>query len=80
MGLDNDWEAPAVQAAIERALRAITVAGNRAGVLALTPHEEERFGAWGTRYFATVSTSLITQALRQAATQARHPDAARLNC
>ena len=76
MGHGSDWMAPEVQAAIERALRAIDSAGNCAGVLALTPQDEERFGAWGARYFATVTSSVITQALRHAATQGRTPGAA----
>jgi len=76
MGHGSDWMAPEVQAAIERALRAIDGAGNCAGVLALTPQDEERFGAWGARYFATVTSSVITQALRHAATQGRTPGAA----
>jgi 4-hydroxy-2-oxoheptanedioate aldolase len=75
MGFGNDWKAPEVLDAIERALRAISAAGACAGVLALTLEDEERFGAWGARYFATVTTSLITQALQQAATQGRDPTA-----
>jgi len=71
MGFDNDWKAPVVQAAIERALRAIAGAGSCAGVLALTLDDEDRFAAWGARFFATVTTSVITQALRHAATQGR---------
>ena len=71
MGHGSDWKAAPVQAAIEQALRAVTAAGKCAGVLALTPEDEERGAAWGARYFATVSTSLFTQALRQAATQGR---------
>lgn len=71
MGHDNDWNAPPVMAAIERALRAIDAAGNCAGILALTPDDEARFGGWGARLFATVTTSVITQALKQAATQGR---------
>ncbi|MBC7380595.1 MAG: 4-hydroxy-2-oxovalerate aldolase [Burkholderiaceae bacterium] len=76
MGHGSDWMAPEVLAAIERALRAIDGAGNCAGVLALTPQDEERFGAWGARYFATVTSSVITQALRHAATLGRAPGAA----
>lgn len=75
MGHGSDWKAPAVMALIERALRAIDGAGNCPGVLALTPQDEERFGAWGARYFATVTTSLITQAFKQAATQGRQAGA-----
>lgn len=79
MGHGADWKAPAVQAAIERALRAIAGAGNCPGVLALTPQDEEHFGAWGARYFATVTTSVITQAFKQAATQGRQPGTAAIS-
>ena len=80
MGYGNDWKAAPVMASIERALRAIDGTGTCAGVLALTPEDEDRFGSWGARYFATVTTSIITQALRHAATQGRQPGAAaRLN-
>ena len=66
MGFGNDWKSPAVEAAIERALRAISGAGNCAGIIALTPEDEAKYGQWGARYFATVVSSVITQALRQA--------------
>jgi 4-hydroxy-2-oxoheptanedioate aldolase len=69
MGHGSDWKAAPVQAAIESALRAVAAAGNCGGVLALTAEEEDRCAAWGARYFATVTTSLFTTALRQAATQ-----------
>lgn len=71
MGFGNDWKAPAVLAAIERGLRAIAASGACPGVLALTREDEDRFAAWGARFFATVTTSVITQALRQAAPQGR---------
>ncbi len=73
MGHENRWTDEPVQAAIERALRAVASAGNCPGVLALTRDEEERYAAWGGRYFATVSTGLITQALRQAAAAGTSP-------
>lgn len=66
MGFDNDWKCATVMAEIERALRAIAGAGNCGGVIALTPEDEDRFGAWGARYFAGVATGLITQAMQQA--------------
>jgi len=66
MGFDNDWQCPQVEAEIERALRAISAAGNCAGVVALTPEHEAKYGAWGARYFAGVTTGLITRALQQA--------------
>ncbi|MEN7527296.1 aldolase/citrate lyase family protein [Cupriavidus sp. DL-D2] len=67
MGYGNDWKAPAVAAAIEQALRAIQAQNKCAGIIALTPEDERHYGAFGARYFATVATSLITQAFRQAA-------------
>lgn len=66
MGFGSDWRSPEVDAAIQRALRAIAGAGNCPGILALTPDDEAKFAGWGARYFATVASSLITQALRQA--------------
>jgi len=75
MGLSNDWKAPAVLAEIERALRAVAGAGGCPGVLALTPEDEERFGGWGARFFATVTSSVFTQALRQAASADRQAGA-----
>ena len=66
MGFDNDWKSAPVLGEIERALRAISAAGNCAGVIALTPEDEELFGAWGARYFAGVTTGLITRAFQQA--------------
>ncbi len=71
MGHENRWTDPPVQAAIERALRAVSGQGKCAGVLALTPEEEERYAAWGGRYFASVTTALITRAFQQAARQGR---------
>ena len=56
---------------VEKALRAVHGQGKCAGVLALTPEEEARYAQWGGRYFATVTTSLITRAFRQAATDGR---------
>ena len=67
MGLGSDWKAPPVEAAIAQALRAISGAGQCAGTLALTPADEEKYAQWGARYFASVTTSIITQAFRQAA-------------
>lgn len=74
MGFDNNWEAPQVQAAIEQTLRAISSTGQCAGILALTPEDEEKYSQWGARYFATVTTSLITRALKQAASAGRDTD------
>jgi 4-hydroxy-2-oxoheptanedioate aldolase len=73
MGHENRWQDAPVQAAIEQVLRAVAGAGCCPGVLALSPEEEARYAAWGGRYFATVSTSLITQALKAAA-HSKRPD------
>jgi 4-hydroxy-2-oxoheptanedioate aldolase len=67
MGHGNQWSDPPVQAAIEQALRAIHSAGKCPGILALTLDDEEKYAAWGARYFASVTTGIITSALRQAA-------------
>ncbi|WP_395346872.1 HpcH/HpaI aldolase/citrate lyase family protein [Variovorax sp. UC122_21] len=66
MGFGNDWKAPEVEAKIEQALRAVSGTGQCAGVIALTPEDEDKYGAWGARYFASVTTSLITRAFQQA--------------
>jgi 4-hydroxy-2-oxoheptanedioate aldolase len=75
MGYGNNWKAPAVAAAIEQALRAVHGAGKCAGIIALTPDDEREYGQFGARYFATVATSLITQAFRQAAQAGREAPA-----
>ena len=67
MGFENRWNEPPVQAAIERTLKAVADAGKCPGILALTPEDEDRYAAWGARYFATVSTGIITKALKDAA-------------
>lgn len=67
MGFENRWTEPPVQAAIETALRAIHAVGKCPGILAMTVEDEEKYGAWGARYFATVSTGIITKALKDAA-------------
>lgn len=66
MGFDKDWMCAMVQIEIERAFRAISKAGNCGGIFALTTDDEDRFSAWGARYFAGVATGLITQALQRA--------------
>jgi 4-hydroxy-2-oxoheptanedioate aldolase len=66
MGFGSDWKAPEVEAEIERALRAVSGTGTCAGTIALTPEDEDKYGAWGARYFASVTTSLITRAFQQA--------------
>ena len=67
MGYENRWNEPAVQSAIEFSIKAVASAGKCPGILALTPEDEERYSNWGARYFATVSTGIITAALRDAA-------------
>ncbi len=67
MGFGNDWSAAPVVAAIEQALRAISGAGKCAGTIALTLEHEAMYSAWGARYFANVTSSIFTQALKAAA-------------
>jgi 4-hydroxy-2-oxoheptanedioate aldolase len=71
MGFENRWQEPPVQEAIERALRAVAATGTCPGILALTPAEEDRYAGWGARYFATVTTGVITKALKEAAAGAK---------
>ncbi len=67
MGHENRWGEAPVQAAIEHVLRTVAAAGKCPGVLALSLAEEDRYAGWGGRYFASVTTGLITQAFAQAA-------------
>lgn len=67
MGFENRWQELPVQQAIESALRAVAASGCCPGILALNEDEEERYAAWGARYFASVTTGIFTQALKQAA-------------
>jgi len=67
MGFGTNWAAPAVQTAIEQALLAIAAAGKCAGTIALTPEDEDKYAKLGARYFANVTTSIITRAFKQAA-------------
>jgi 4-hydroxy-2-oxoheptanedioate aldolase len=67
MGHENRWMDAPVQQAIEQVLRAVAAQGKCPGILALSMADEERYAPLGARYFATVTTSLFTQALRQAA-------------
>lgn len=67
MGYENRWSEASVQAAIEKTIRAVAAAGKCAGILALNPEEENRYAAWGARYFASTTTGIITRALREAA-------------
>ncbi len=67
MGHGNQWNDAPVQAAIEQTLKAVAAAGKCPGILALTPADEDRYAAWGARYFASVSTGLIMKAFKEAA-------------
>ncbi|MFM0287962.1 HpcH/HpaI aldolase family protein [Paraburkholderia megapolitana] len=67
MGHGSNWSAPEVHAAIVCALSAIGLAKKCAGIVALNAEDEERFAALGVRYFANVTTSLITRAFAEAA-------------
>ena len=67
MGHENRWSELPVQAAMQQAITAVAATGKCAGVLALTLEEEQRYGAWGARYFATVTTGLIMRAFKDAA-------------
>lgn len=71
MGHENRWNEAPVQAAIEQTLRAVAAAGKCPGILALSPDDEEKYAAWGARYFATVTTGIIMKALKEAATGGR---------
>ncbi|WP_459617080.1 HpcH/HpaI aldolase family protein [Bordetella sp. 2513F-2] len=71
MGHGSDWNAAPVQQAIGEGLKAIAAAGKCPGIVALTPADEEKYAALGARYFANVSTSIITRALAQAASAGR---------
>ena len=67
MGFESRWGDAPVQAAMQSAVTAIAGAGKCAGILALTLEEEQRYSAWGARYFATVTTGLIMRAFKDAA-------------
>ena len=67
MGHENRWSDAPVQAAIESAITAVSRTGKYAGILALTLEEEQRYSAWGARFFATVTTGLIMRAFKDAA-------------
>lgn len=73
MGHENRWTDAPVQEAIQSALRAIAAAGKCPGILALTQEEEDRYAGWGARYFCTVTSGIITKALREAAQGGRAP-------
>ncbi len=70
MGCESRVGDPAVQAAVESALRAISAAGKCAGIPAPTPADEERYAGWGARMFANGAAGPIMKALREAARKA----------
>jgi 4-hydroxy-2-oxoheptanedioate aldolase len=74
MGHENRSGDAPVQAAIERALRAIAAAGKCPGIPGFTPQEEDRYATWGARCFAGGVTGLITKALRDVASWPRPPE------
>ena len=74
LGFESNWAEPKVAAAIEQALRAIAKAGKCSGTIALTAEDQSKYAAMGVRYFATVTTSLITRAFKQAADTGRSKD------
>ncbi len=71
MGHGSQWTDVPVRAAIEKALKLVHSAGKCPGILALTVEDEEQYAAWGARYFASVTTGIITNALRHAAKGSR---------
>ncbi len=71
MGHGSNWNAPAVQEAIAAGMSAITTAGKCPGILALSEDDEEKYAAMGARFFANVTTALITRAFASAARPAR---------
>ncbi|MEP6969390.1 MAG: aldolase/citrate lyase family protein, partial [Betaproteobacteria bacterium] len=73
MGHENRWNEEPVQAAIAQTLKAVAAAGKCPGILALNVADEEKYAAWGARYFATVTTGIIMKALKEAAQGGRGP-------
>ncbi len=67
MGCENRWNEEPVQRAIEKTLRSVSAAGKCPGILALSAADEDHYAAWGARYFASVSTGLISKAFKDAA-------------
>lgn len=71
MGHENRWTDPPVQEVIARVLQAVAAAGKCPGILALNDDDVEHYAAWGARYFATVTTGVISAALKEAARGSR---------
>jgi len=71
MGFGNQWKTPEVDRVIAQALRDISGAGTCAGIIGMNAEDEARYAPHGARFFATVASSVITRAFREAA----QPDA-----
>lgn len=67
MGHDNRWHDPEVAQAIAHTLREVARAGKCPGTLAFSQQDEDLLAVLGTRYFCSVISNVITQALREAA-------------
>ena len=67
MGFGSDWKAPEVDRVILQALQDIAGAGTCAGIIGMNAQDEAHYGPHGARFFATVASSLITRALKEAA-------------
>ena len=79
MGYENAFYDPAVQAAMEKATRAIVSTGKCAGILALNPEDEARYASWGATYFASVITSVLSKAFKDAANAGRSGETGKLS-
>lgn len=71
MGYEGSFYDSAVQAMIEKGIRAIASTGQCAGILALSPDDEKRYASWGATYFAATITGVITKALKEHAQAGR---------
>jgi 4-hydroxy-2-oxoheptanedioate aldolase len=64
MGYPGQMNHPEVVAALEHGIRRANAAGVAAGIIAMNPAEFERWAKVGAKYMCTVSTGLLTGALR----------------
>ena len=64
MGYPGQMNHPEVVAALEHGIRRARAAGKAAGIIAMNPAEFARWGKVGANYLVTVSTGLVTGALR----------------
>lgn len=74
MGFENRWHEAPVQQAIRDVVQAVAAAGKCPVVMALDAIEQQRYADWGARFFASVATQVITQALREAVRGAAPPN------